>query len=241
MKISKGFALTIVVTAILAVLAWMFIPKLHVHLGGGGKDTPVVIVGGCLHGKADKSAQGNWTAIQQYSRYSASVGSGKNDNVKLTQFNNTSYAFTGTGGWAVTYTDEYRHRGGTSTSEKLCSDQFCSASKTDEEGNQNSYSCSATSIDPNGLVYLKAGSKEDWYEVNPSGSAVTEVDLQEKDQTCVNQRDKGKPDGACEKISEILLETCNAVQDNNTQKSQTYPCTASSGNHCDVKIGDTKQ
>ena len=210
-----------------------------VYLLTTGRDTPIIIIGGCIHPKADKSPDKKWSSDNRNQHYHASVGR-HGDTLILTNFDNTSSrTLSSTGRWAITYTDQ--NNGNSPSRPKVCSDPNCAASTTDFQGNPKVRSCNSP-VDPGGPVHVHAGSNEHWLETS---AGPDQLAVKENSTDC--PPDSGQPDGACEKVSSILIETCNAVQGpNKDQTSFTYQCTptgsgpptgTAENQGCNVSIG----
>ena len=182
-------------------------------------DTPIVIVGGCVHPRTGRQ----WAADQRNRQYHAFAG-GHGDGFTLTNFDHTaSQTLSGTGRWAVTYTV----RGNSQSSSKamVCSDKNCDASTMDLDGRPKQPSCSSP-VDQTRPVYVASGSGEHWIELS---APVDRLALKENDAACVP--DSGQPDGACEKVVSVLVETCNRIQGpDKGQLSRTYLCTPTGTN-----------
>jgi hypothetical protein len=229
--------------AIVAGLIWV----IAILIPPGGKDTPVVIMGGCIHAKAPSSDKAGWTYLKRYSSYTAAakaVSTGDPygiDWITLSSFDNNNppnsstgprtpianadVSITGTKGWAITYSGENGDGSEKPNALHVCSDASCNAAALNLDGNNNTARCTAA-FNPNGPVYLLSDNHSRWEEAM-NGSKIRELHYHDSDKACDGSDDT--VESRCDTIYKILVETCS-------QNPATYTCSAADG-HCNVTIG----
>jgi hypothetical protein len=194
---------------------WPLIPILG--SGGGGKDTPVVIVGGCIRPETAETDNTGVKRVKRGSHYSLAAkatkyGSPKGiDHIELADFDSgagsapnlsrpapppgpSTVTYDNTGGWAVTYSDTNPDSTKHPNALKICSDAQCSASAMSPQGNQNPQICKGT-FNPDGPVHIFADDRARWEELE-SGDEIVELRFHDTDPRCDGP--KGRMESSCD-------------------------------------------
>lgn len=207
---------------------------------GGGKDTPIVVVGGSIRPTTAHTDTHGWIPIPntRSAVYSAAAnattagGDVGTDLLTFCNFDQYPDPLSGTGGWAITYADHNpdathsRH----ANAVKICSDSSCSASARTPSGAPNPSVCqNASTFSGQGPIYAFADDRAQWQEVK-SGKEITELHFHDTDSKCDgpgSTNENKEPD--CDKIYDVQVETCS-------KGTLSLTCDKANGK-CHVTIG----
>lgn len=224
------FGIGVVVGALVVILKFLIFPPLRPP-----KDTPIVILGACIHGNTAYDDDDGWTTDVDHREksYKASLHPtpGVNphgiDWIALSGFVASapvppppSPAITGTQGWAITFSSYDQNGNPIPNSAKFCSDESCGASASDGHF-QSHTKCSPLPSLGREVFYFAGNQKR--FEEKKSGNKTRELHFH--DQLCDGLNGNGE--GNCDKIHDIQLEVCNGSYG---------PYTCQNGS-CQVKIG----
>jgi hypothetical protein len=217
-------ALAAIVAGIVFIVAKVLAP--------GGKDTPVVIVGGCIHAKVPATDTTGWKPGSTSGSYTAASNAASPahniDQITLTAFdNNPGSSITRTGGWAITYSGEDAKGNEKPNALHFCSDGTCNASGMTLDHKDNTAKCTTT-FQAAGPVYLFSDDHSRWEE-GKDGSETRELHYHDSDNACDGSNNG--VESRCDTIYKIVLETCSPQP-----SSATYTCKTADG-HCNVAIG----
>jgi len=193
------------------------------------KDTPIVIVGGSIHGKTDSNDTSGWVPSSGNSYQGTVHRDPKNNNgIDRLQFNNLEgnpATMTNTGGWAITVANtDKNHNAVKKGALKFCSDTTCTASTDLMDGSPNKNQCGSI-FAQFGNVYLGAR-KDSRLEEVKSGAIIRELHYHDQDPDCDGPNGTGE--SKCDWPMQFTVETCNPLT------SKTYSCM---GTGCSVQVG----
>jgi hypothetical protein len=223
---------SIVVLAVGLAVALMKLGEVKaelIRLLGTPKDTPVVIVGGSIELRTDKSDQSGWKASGSGYIGSVFVDSEKDnaaDNLTFIGFVDNPGLVTGTGGWKITFDNQDNQVPPVPVHPKpnafsLCSDPSCVVPP----------SPCPTTIGNLVTVAPNPNRKEVHLGVDTYNNV--KRDLHVRDWTLGCKHGAGDTDGSCDAIYQVTLTTCAPG------KSGTFVCPESKDHHkrCEISIG----